>query len=58
MISAKMGYRDSVETIEQMVIGGLATEEQLNQGQKGYQDAVEEMKSHDRDEARELGNRK
>ncbi|EJK53984.1 hypothetical protein THAOC_26476 [Thalassiosira oceanica] len=57
MILAEMGFKDSVETIQQMFMGGLATEEQLAQGRKGYQDAVEKMKSHDRDEARALGNR-
>ena len=35
-----------------MVQRGNATKEQYNQALKGYQDAVEEMNSHDRDEAK------
>ena len=54
LISAKMGYEDSVGNIKKMFIGGLATKEQYAQALKGYQDAVEEMKSRDRDEAKRL----
>ena len=40
-------------------MGGMATKEQYAQALKGYQDAVEETKSHDRDEAKAyLDNRK
>ena len=52
LISAKMGYTDSLESIEKMFTRGLATKEQYVEALKGYQDAVEEMKSHDRDEAK------
>ena len=52
MISAKMGYKISVEGIKKMFTSGLATKEQYAEALKGYQDAVEEMKSHDRDEAK------
>ena len=55
LISAKMGYKDSVENIKRMFMGGVATKEQYAEALKGYQDAVEEMKSHDRDEAKRLG---
>ncbi|EJK46346.1 hypothetical protein THAOC_34989 [Thalassiosira oceanica] len=55
LISAKMGFVDSVENIEEMFKAGLATKEQYAEALKGYQDAVEEMKSHDRDEAKRLG---
>ena len=34
---------------------GIATKEQYTEALKGYQDAVEETKSHDRDEAKRLG---
>ena len=34
-----------------MFMGGVATKEQYAETLKGYQDAVEKMKSHDRDEA-------
>jgi len=54
-ISAKMGYEDSVENIKQMFIDGAATKDQYAQALKGYQNAMEEMKSHDRDEAKRLG---
>ncbi|EJK43951.1 hypothetical protein THAOC_37556 [Thalassiosira oceanica] len=55
LISAKMGDKESVEKIEEMFTGGLATEEQYAEALKGYQGVVEEMKSHDRDEAKRLG---
>ncbi|EJK69411.1 hypothetical protein THAOC_09337 [Thalassiosira oceanica] len=52
LISAKMGDWDSIEMIKTMFARGLATKEQYAEALKGYQDAVEEMKSHDRDEAK------
>ncbi|EJK54409.1 hypothetical protein THAOC_25967, partial [Thalassiosira oceanica] len=52
LISAKMGHEGSVETIKRLFVKGLATKEQYADALKGYQDAVEEMKSHDRDEAK------
>ncbi|EJK44927.1 hypothetical protein THAOC_19775 [Thalassiosira oceanica] len=51
LISAKMGHRDSVEMIKGMFMRGQVTKEQYTEALKGYQVAVEEMKSHDRDEA-------
>ena len=51
VISAKMGHQESVENIKRMFMGGVATKEQYTETLKGYQDAVEKMKSHDRDEA-------
>ena len=55
LISAKMGYIDSIETIKRMFMAGIATKEQYAQALKLYQEAVEEMKSHDRDEVKRLG---
>ena len=55
LISAKMGHNDSVENIKRMFIRGGATKAQYAEALKGYQDAVEGMKSHDRDEAKRLG---
>ena len=55
MISAKVGYKNSVEGIKKIFTMGIATKEQYTEVLKGYQDAVEEMKSHDRNEARRLG---
>ena len=54
LISAKMGYKKSVQNIKEMFMGGIATKEQYAQALKEYQDAVEGMKSHDRDEAKRL----
>ncbi|EJK74465.1 hypothetical protein THAOC_03854 [Thalassiosira oceanica] len=54
LISAKMSLKGSVETIKKMFMAGLATKEQYAEALKGYQDAVEEMKSNDRDEAKRL----
>ncbi|EJK76900.1 hypothetical protein THAOC_01310, partial [Thalassiosira oceanica] len=51
LISAKMGNKDSVENIKRAFEAGIATKEQYTQVLREYQDAVEEMKSHDRDEA-------
>ena len=51
MISAKMGHNKSVAAIKTLFMAGAATKEQYAEALKGYQDAVEEMKSHDRDEA-------
>ena len=50
-----MGYKGSVEIIKKMLMAGLSTKEQYTVALKGYQDALEEMKSHDRDEAKRLG---
>ena len=52
LISAKLGYTDSLETIKKLFMGGDATKEQYAEALRGYQDAVEEMKSHDRDDAK------
>ena len=54
LISAKMGYKLSLEMIKKMFISGEATKAQYAEALKGYQDAVEGMKSHDRDEAKEM----
>ncbi|EJK57180.1 hypothetical protein THAOC_22804 [Thalassiosira oceanica] len=55
LISAKMGDKKSVETIKMLFMGGLATKKQYAEAMRGHQDAAEEMKSHDRDEAKRLG---
>mmetsp|Transcript_14258 Transcript_14258/g.32304 ORF Transcript_14258/g.32304 Transcript_14258/m.32304 type:complete len:311 (+) Transcript_14258:101-1033(+) len=54
LISAKMGHESSLDLIKDMFMGGTATKEQYADALKGYQDAVEEMKSHDRDEVSAL----
>ncbi|EJK59003.1 hypothetical protein THAOC_20832 [Thalassiosira oceanica] len=59
LISAKMGDERSFEMIQEVFMKGLATKEQYAEALKGYQDATEETKSHDRDEAKAfLDNRK
>ena len=55
LISAKVGHKDSLGLIKEMFKAGHATKEQYTEALKGYQDAMEEMKSHDRDEAKRLG---
>ncbi|EJK48939.1 hypothetical protein THAOC_32222 [Thalassiosira oceanica] len=55
LVSAKMGYEESVEMIKMMFMDGIATKEHYAEALRGHQDAVEEMKSHDRDEAKRLG---
>ncbi|EJK46661.1 hypothetical protein THAOC_34664 [Thalassiosira oceanica] len=45
LISAKMGYKDSLENIKRMFMKGLATKEQYAEALKGHHDAVEEMKN-------------
>ncbi|EJK69745.1 hypothetical protein THAOC_08966 [Thalassiosira oceanica] len=55
LISAKMGDKDSVDNIKRAFKAGVATKEHYAEALKGYQDAVEEMKSYDRDEAKRLG---
>ena len=51
LISAKMGCEDSLKSIKKLFMAGDARKELYAEALKGYQDAVEEMKSHDRDEA-------
>ena len=55
LIAAKMGYMDALKAMKTMFMVGVASKEQYAQALKGYQDAVEEMKSHDRDEANRVG---
>ena len=54
LISAKMGSRVSLEVIRDYFKAGNATKEQYVEALRGYQDAVEVTKSHDRDEAKRL----
>lgn len=54
MMSAKMGHEKSLNSIKTMFMGGLATKAQYAEALRGYQDAMEEMKSHHREEAKRL----
>ncbi|EJK66717.1 hypothetical protein THAOC_12333 [Thalassiosira oceanica] len=55
MISAKMGYEDSLNDIKKLFKDGLATKAQYAEALLGYRDAVEEMRSPQREEAKRLG---
>ncbi|EJK49740.1 hypothetical protein THAOC_31350 [Thalassiosira oceanica] len=54
LITAKMGYEASVQIIKKVFVRGDATKEQYAEALRGYQDSVEEMKSHDRDEVKAI----
>ncbi|EJK67642.1 hypothetical protein THAOC_11299 [Thalassiosira oceanica] len=54
MISAKMGYERSLNEIKDMFKDGLATKAQYAEALVGYRDAVEEMRSPQREEAKRL----
>ena len=55
MISAKMGHEKSLNCIQKMFKDGHATKSQYAKALLGYRDAVEEMKSPQREEAKRLG---
>ena len=52
LISAKLGNQGSLNGIKKMFIHGLATKADYADALRGHQRAVEEMRSPDRDEAR------
>ena len=51
-ISAKMGYDDSIDSMKKMFAAGQASKQQFSEALKGYQVAIEEMRSPERDEAK------
>ena len=55
MVSAKMGQEESLNNIKTMFKEGHATKAQYAEALLGYRDAVEEMKSPQREEAKRLG---
>ena len=55
MISAKMGFEESLNAIMRRFKEGHATKEQYAEALLGYRDAVEEMRSPQREEAKLLG---
>ncbi|EJK47204.1 hypothetical protein THAOC_34098 [Thalassiosira oceanica] len=55
MISAKMGCEDSLNHIKKMFMEERATKAHYAEALRGFGDAVEEMKSHQREEAKRLG---
>ncbi|EJK66344.1 hypothetical protein THAOC_12742, partial [Thalassiosira oceanica] len=52
VIAAKMGFGQSFGAVKGMFEAGLATEEQYVQALTGYQNAIEAMKSPEREEAK------
>ncbi|EJK75160.1 hypothetical protein THAOC_03129, partial [Thalassiosira oceanica] len=55
MISAKLGYDKSLNSIKDMFKNGRVNKEQYAEALIGYRDAMEEMKSPQREEAKRLG---
>ncbi|EJK60473.1 hypothetical protein THAOC_19169, partial [Thalassiosira oceanica] len=55
MIASKMGHEMSLDCVKAMFMRGLATKADYAGALRGYQSAVEEMRSPDRDEASALG---
>ena len=55
MISAKMGYEESLNNIKDLFMNGLATKAQYAEALRGYQTAVQDTKSPQREEAKRLG---
>ena len=51
LISAMMGDKDSLDEIKTFFSQGIATKEQYAEALNGYQNAEEETKSHQREEA-------
>ena len=54
LISAKMGCKGSLDFVKLMFMEGDATKAQYAEALKGYGDAVEETKSHQREEAKRV----
>ena len=54
LISAKMGFEQSLNAIKDMFMNGRATKAQYAEALRGHRDAVEEMKSPQREEAKRL----
>ena len=51
VIAAKMGHQGSLDSVKDLFTSGLATKAAYVEALRGYQSAVEEMRSPDRDEA-------
>jgi len=54
LISANMGDKLSLDQIKEMFMRGYATKTQYAEALEGYQAAVEETKSHQREKAKGL----
>ena len=56
MISAKIGHDKSLDNVKKFFMKGYATKADYAEALRGYQGAVEEMRSPDRDKAKHLLN--
>ena len=54
MISAKLGDKDSLDCIKKTYTEGLGSKIDYAEALRGYQEAIEEMSSPERDEAKAL----
>ncbi|EJK69420.1 hypothetical protein THAOC_09326, partial [Thalassiosira oceanica] len=54
LISAKLGDQDSLNAVKKMFTIGLATKADYSAALRGYQNAIEEMSSPDRNEVKAL----
>ena len=52
LIAAKLGYKNSLSNVKILFMNGLAAKADYAAALRGYQNAVEEMSSTDRDEAK------
>ena len=55
MITANLGHEKSLHNVKTLLMNGLATKDDYADALRGYQSAIEEMRSPDRDEALALG---
>ena len=55
MIAAKLGHENSLNNVKVLFMDGLATKADYAAALRGYQNAADEMKSTDRDEAKASG---
>ena len=55
MISAKLGHEKALNKVKATFVNGLASKADYAEALRGYQIAIEEMSSPDRDEAKKLG---
>ena len=55
MISAKLGHEMSLNAVKDLFMNGLATKDDYAAALRGYQNAIDEMSSPDRDEAIKTG---
>ncbi|EJK63573.1 hypothetical protein THAOC_15759 [Thalassiosira oceanica] len=55
MIAAKLGHEDSLNEVKSFFMAGDATKADYAAALRGYQSAIEEMSSPDRDEAENIG---